>query len=1101
MELAKLFSGRRVFVLTGCLLLLVSLFAAGRASAQSASGTIAGTLSDPNGLAISGAKVVIHNSDTGIDQALTSNETGSYVAPYLQPGNYVVTATMTGFQTVASQTIVVHVGDKITFDLQMPLGTQTTSVTVTEVVPIIETEKTASSQTVDQSLVQQLPIASRRWESFTLLTPGVTTDGNSGLSSFRGISGLYNGNSVDGANNTQAFFSEARGRAIIVAYVYSPDSVKEFQVANSNYSAEFGQAAGGVVNAVTRSGTNQLHGDLFYDLRYPSLNALDPFGKSRGTLTQTVHQQNHFGGSVGAPLIKDKLFFFGTYDGFRKVNPILYTSTQTNAQINAFVCPAAAAAVNASACANAKNFVLTGLLGAFPRNLKQDVALGKLDYQVNGANHLDAVFNWQNWQEPFGYNTSPTVNNGGSTQNGFGGTHERFLIAHWTSTLKSNMVNEVRFAWGRDFEFDSTNSGGPAVSLSNLAAYGETSALPRPAFPDEHRTQISDNLSIIKGNHSFKFGADFNAIHELLVNLFQGDGSYSYSGTTAFDGCNPTSSSNAALQANAVFCRWVDDSVGANLGDGATGKHWASFTQVNDPITHVGKDDFYDKDVAFYAEDSWKVKPTLTLNLGVRYDLQHVPAPPTPNTSTALLKLYTSTLNNDTNNFAPRIGVAWQLNHSTVARLGYGMFYGKTSNSTYYALRVENGVYQVTYSGCGPTSACAPTFPNVFFQPPGPALASVFSGALTPHVVIPAGGLPSQAQAVHGMTPNFVNPLAHEGEITLEHQLPGQFAVSATYLLTRGLHLPSSYDANIAPSTTTRSYDVVNASGVTQQTVTVPWYNARIDNASGLILNQYSVVNSWYNGLVLSLRKPFTHDLELLFNYTYSKALDDGQTAGTNGTFFGTDDVLDPYNLHKDYSYSDLDQRHRFVASAVWQPSYFRSASEGWVRGVADGWQVSGILTHATGQPFSAFISGSTMTPLPTGFTGGASPDGGMTGAVVSTFASAANGRASFIPRNFYNLPDFTNIDFRFGRAFAIKEKYKLTFSLDAFNLFNRTIVTGENTTAFTYSAPGATSATCPSATHTNGCIVPSTSFQSISTTSGNLYGARQLQINARFDF
>jgi hypothetical protein len=528
---------------------------------------------------------------------------------------------------------------------------------------------------------------------------------------------------------------------------------------------------------------------------------------------------------------------------------------------------------------------------------------------------------------------------------------------------------------------------------------------------------------------------------------------------------------------------------------------------VNDPITHVGKDDFYDNDLGLYAEDAWKMKPNLTLNLGVRYDLQHVPAPPRPNTATPLLTLYTSTLNNDKNNIAPRIGVAWRIDHSTVARIGYGIFYGKTSNSTYYALRVENGVFQQTISGCGPSGsspglkACAPLYPNVFFAPPGPTPAAPFSGALTPQVVIPAGGIPTLAQAAHGMTPNFVNPAAHEGEISLERQLPGHFAVSATYLLTRGLHLPSSYDANVAPTTLTRSYDVVNASGVTQQTVTVPWYTNRIDSGTGIILNQYSVVNSWYNGLVLTMRKPISHDVELLFNYTFSKALDDGQTSGTNGTFFGTDDVLDPYNLHKDYSYSDLDQRHRFVGSVVWQPMYFQDSSSAIAKHVLDGWNMSAIITRATGQPYSPFISGSTLTPVPAGFTLGNGVDGGMTGAEVSTFASATNGRASWIPRNFYNLPSFTNIDFRFGRQFIFSEKYRLNFSIDAFNLFNSTIVTGQNTTAFTYSAPSATSATCPSASHTNGCMVPSSTFGTTSTTSGALYGARQLEFNARFEF
>jgi hypothetical protein len=348
-----------------------------------------------------------------------------------------------------------------------------------------------------------------------------------------------------------------------------------------------------------------------------------------------------------------------------------------------------------------------------------------------------------------------------------------------------------------------------------------------------------------------------------------------------------------------------------------------------------------------------------------------------------------------------------------------------------------------------------------------------------------------------------VNPAAHQGEVSLEHQLPGHFAVSATYLITRGLHLPSSFDANVAPTTITRSYDVVNSAGTTLLTSTVPWYTQRIDNGTGIILNQYSVVNSWYNGLVLSLRKPMSRDVELLINYTYSKALDNGQTAGTNGTFFGTDDVLDPYNLNKDYSYSDLDQRHRFVASVVWQPSYFRDSSNKVTRAALNGWNISGIITRATGQPFSAFISGSTLTassPL-SAYPAGVAPgvDGGMTGAEVSTFASSANGRAAWIPRNFYNLPNFTNIDFRFGRGITFSEKYRLSFSLDAFNLFNSTIVSGENTTAYTYSGPGA--GVCLAATHTNGCLVPSTSFKSLSTTSGALYGARQLQINARFEF
>ncbi|HTR48995.1 MAG TPA: TonB-dependent receptor [Verrucomicrobiae bacterium] len=1072
-------------VLVRWLIAVALLVGVPRAAAQTATGTITGTVTDPAGLAMAGANVEVHNLDTGSDNSYLTNETGLYVAPYLQPGNYEVAASKTGFEKVVNKGIAVHVGQIITIDIQLPLQAQQATVTVTTEAPILDTEKTEHSQVVTEGLVDGLPMATRRWENFVLLTPAVTTDGTSGLSSFRGISALYNGNSVDGANNTQAFFSEARGRAIIVTYVYSPDSIKEFQVASSNYSAELGQAAGGVVNAVTKSGTNVWHGDLFYNLRYPDLNALDPLGKSKGIFTQTVHQQNQFGGSFGGPIIKDKLFFFGTYDGFRKVNPILYTSTTGVNGINALTCPTSASAED---CANGKAFVTTDLLGAFPRNLKQDVFLGKIDYQMTQTNHVSLVYNWQDWREPYGYNTAPTVNNGGATQNGSGATHERFLIANWTSTLSSNKVNEVRYQWGQDFEFDSTNSGGPSVSLLNIASYGETSALPRPAFPDEHRNEVSDNFTLLHGSHTFKMGVNVNFIHELLINLFQGDGNYSYNGTTAFDGC--------PAGANATFCRWLDDAVGANVGDGSTSKHYASFTQVNDPITHVGKDDFYDNDLGVYFEDTWKMTPKLTLNLGARYDLQHVPRPPVPNTSSPLLTLYTSTLNIDANNLAPRIGIAWQFDRKTVLRAGYGIFYGKTSNSTYYALRVENGVFQQTFSGCGPNGstpalkACAPTFPNVFFTPPGPAVAAPFAGALTPTVGIPGGTLPASSAAAHGMTPTFVSPAAHEGEVTLERELPWRMSISATYLLTRGLHLPASYDANVAPATMTETYDVLNSAGTTVLSPTVPYYTARLDTGTGLILNQYSVISSWYNGLVVTLRKPMSHEVELLFNYTYSKALDDGETAGTNGTFYGTDAVLDPYNLKGDYSYSDLDQRHRFVGSAVWEPMYAKDSSNAILRQVVDGWDLSTIVTAATGQPFTAQIGTTFLYP--------GSVDGGMTGGVVSTFASATGGRASWLPRNSFNLPNFTNVDFRIGRGFTFLEKYKLSFTADAFNLFNSTIVSAENTTAYTYAAPG-TAGVC--STHAYGCLIPSATFRSRSTTSGLLYGARQLQFGARFEF
>jgi outer membrane receptor protein involved in Fe transport len=1118
-----------VFVICAALVLACAI--ATTAGAQSAStGAIIGTVTDPSGAAIPNAAVSVLNTDTGISHDITTNDDGFYSASELQPGHYSVTVTKGGFAVYTHKDLLVQVGGRLTVDASLPLVSTQATITVTGATPLIETQKTASAQTVSENLVDSLPINGRRWEDFVLLTPAVTTDGTSGLSSFRGISGLYNGNTVDGANNNQAFFSEARGRTIIVAYVYSADSIQEFQVNNSNYSAEYGQAAGGVVNAVTKSGTNDLHGDLFYNLRYPSLNALDP-AATAGLIsnhlapTQTVHQQQQFGGSVGTPIKKDKLFFFGTFDGFRKVNPVLYFTTFAT-PISSLNCPTQ---ITTAQCNAAKSFITTDLQGAFPRDLKQNIGFGKLDYQLSPANHLSAVLNIQDWDEPDGYNTSATVSNAGVTVNGFGATHERFFIGNWTSTFGGNKVNDVRFQWGKDYEYDTTNGPGPFVSISSLTTYGETSALPRPAFPDEHRYQMSDDFSIQKGNHSVKIGVDVNLIHEVLINLFQGDGSYSYSSSDPALPAAVVTACNSGLPSSAFtveqeFCGWTADLYGANLGDSLTGMHYTSFTQVEDPITHTGEDDFYDNDFGAYVEDTWKVRPNLTFNLGLRYDIQHVPQPLHPDntinnpSATSLQIQDTSTLNIDKGDVAPRVGIAWNFAKNTVLRVGYGIFYAKTSNSTYYALRVENGIYQQTFSGCGPTGStqalknCAPIFPDVFFTPPGPALAAPFSGALTPTAVctttaapgaapscttLASATLPTSVQAIHGMQPNFVNPRADEGEVTLERQLPGNVAVSATFLVTRGLHIPSSYDANIAPSTGTISYDVLSGSTAgspTTLTTTVPVYQSRINPTAGIILNQYSSVSSWYNGLVLTVRKPLSHSFELLANYTYSKALDNGETTGTNGTFFGTDDVTDPYNLNTDYSYSDLDQRQRFVASLSWTPNYYHGGMAG--RELLNGWGLSTSITTATGEPYTSELGGST-------FAGVNGPDGGMTGAEVSTFASSAAGRAVWLPRNSNNLPTTTNIDLRVERDFTIHERIKLDFRAEAFNLFNSVILQGVNTEAFTYTQATATSTTCGTATHPGvvGCFLPFSGFRAPTTTSGVLYGARQLQTGFRLEF
>jgi len=1013
------------------------------------SGTINGSVTDASGAVVPAADITIKNTSTGIERKTQTTDAGDYTAAFLPPGSYQVQTGKTGFTTVLRKDLTLQVGQTLTINFNLSVEAAQQEVTVTGAAPVVDTEKTEVSQVVSENAVGNLPVSGRRWDTFVLLTPNVTTDGTSGMVSYRGISGLYNSNTVDGANNNQALFSEARGRAISGAYVFSMDSIREYQVSSSNYSAELGQAAGGVVNAVTKSGANNIHGDLFYYLRYPTWNALDPFPKSQGNYNQPIHQWQQFGGSAGGPILKDKLFFFGTYDGSRKVNPVTYTSSTYNSSNHALTCPSL---VTAAQCANANAF-LSGQLGSFPRDTNQDVGFGKLDSQFTPRNHVAASFDFMNYRAPNAYSTAPSYNNSSLSTNGSYVFHERIFVANWDSTITPTMVNNARFQWGRDLEVAGSNAPAPYVSIASVMTYGENYALPRTAEPDEHRIQISDTLSWSRGRHTFKTGFDLNIIHEVMINLFNGPAQYSYTGA-----------------AQTAFNNWVLDVYGINTGDGLTGRHWNSFVQVNDPITHVGKDDFYDKDVSGFFEDSWKVSPKLTVNAGLRYDLFLIPQPPQPNTLTPLTTLYTSTINIPKKQFGPRIGLAWESSPKTVLRAGYGMFYAKTTNTTYYATRVENGVFQQSFN-CTPTSCPALAYPNVIFTPPGPTPAAPFAGALTPAVT--PFTPPSGTQLARGLSPDFVNPVAHEGEVTVEHQLPGSLSISAGYVVSRSEHLPIFVDANLAPSTTTKTYNILSSSGAVSQTVTFPFYSARLNPQTGDIFVGYSDVNAWYNSMVLTLRRPIRHGIEFTANYTLSRAIDGAQVSGSGGTFNGSDIPVDPMNRKAEYALSDLNQHQRFVANAVWMPALGPSAGKT-SRALVNGWAFSTIVTMSTGQPVTPFITG-TPSPL----------DGGLTGGEASNGSPTA-GRAGWLPRNSYTMPNFHDVDFRIGRQFSLGERVKLSLLGEAFNLLNFTNTSSVNTTAFNYSG---------------GNFTPNAAFMAPTATSNLLWGPRQLQISGKLYF
>ncbi len=581
------------------------------------------------------------------------------------------------------------------------------------------------------------------------------------------------------------------------------------------------------------------------------------------------------------------------------------------------------------------------------------------------------------------------------------------------------------------------------------------------------------------------------------------------------------------------------------------------------------------QDYAGYIQDTWKARPNITVNYGLRYDLQnfpHLPNSPaeicqTINpaacvsgtaTDIPLLDYYTTSYPDVFGGIQPRFGLAWNFRKTTVLRVGGGEFVAKTD--LHNLKNVFSGVGEATTKCTTPLSGntCptnALTFPDLLFEQQNVAPGTLpIAGAIQPVVLFPQGSalnaalqIPSPKFGIRGADPDLKRPRAYEAEAAVEQQLPGGMNLSVSYAFTRGVHLPRGQDGNFAsnfdpnvcstPSVVgttqqtcgvniTKTYNVLNADGTTNQIVTTPLFWNRLNNGIGPIGTNRSDVNSTYNGLIITLRKPATHGFEILANYTLSKATDDGEQ-GSNNTAMGTglngqvgEYALNPFNTKLEQGLSTTDAPNRFTASVVYAPPFTKNLNGKVEKELLDGWSLAGTFIASNGTHFEEQMgSASTTTtvysvangdPLYAPGSATALPsqsftplNGGMTGALLSSPGSPTAGRAYFVPRNNAELPNIYNVDVRLTKIFAIKERYRVEFRAEAFNLFNTTIVQSENLTAFNYLAPGKTNGaiTC---TGVNTCVIPNSGAGGFGTpvlTTGALLGARQLQAALRFDF
>ncbi len=942
---------------------------------QAGSGQIQGDVLDPEGAAIPNVTLTIKHVETAAERSMKSDESGRFSAPFMPVGTYEIKAEAAGMAPLTRSGLILTVGQTLQVTLNlMPAGVQA-EVTVIGEAPMVLTSQTDVANTFNNVAIQNLPVNGRRWENFVLLTPGVTNDGNVGLVSFHGIAGVFNNTMIDGADNNQAFFSEERGRTRI-AYPVSQETIREFQVKSSNFSAEFGRAAGGIVNAVSKSGTNEFHGSAFYYLRDKSFLARDPFARAQG-IAKPPERRHQFGGSVGGPISRDKVFFFVSYDQQNRNFPVTVLPTTGDAFYTGSTAPA-------DATAAAVTF-LRSQTGLFPRKANQYLPFGKLDWQINDRHSFSSSINLLNFKSPNGVQT-PAVVAVPVSSNGRDGVKSETNINRLTSLLSPSIVNEFRVQYSRDFEFQEPNGPGPSVTISNAGGnfqYGMPNFLPRPAYPNEKRWQAADDFSFLRGAHDVKVGVDINRIKDIYTNIFQGGGVYAYTSLTAF---------------SQDFAR-VD--TGTN-----TRKHYSSFNQTFDLADPQGRHDLSSVDYNFYVQDSYRITGTLTFNFGVRYEYQKIPQPTRSNPAFP----QTAELTSDKNNWGPRLGIAWQPVNRTIFRAGYGLSYARTEHSTIANFLINNGVTQQTFS-FNPANnlAASPTFPDVFASPPAATGTSALNLASS----------------------DFVNPEVHQASAELDHQIGKDFNVSGRYLMARGTHLPFSRDANIAPATQTRTYNVLDAAGAVERTITVPFYNTRLNPAFGVLQTYETGVSSWYHAMVLQANKRMSHGIQFMANFTWAHATDDGQSSYT---FLpsAAGGVLDPYDRHSDYGNSFLDQRKRFVFNGLWQPGFRPASFAG--RALASGWKFGGIVTLADGFPVTGTVQLANLA-------------GGLgTGLNASGFT---NNRFPGIGRSAYLRPGLSNVDMRVSREFAFLESQSIEVLVEAFNIFNRVNYATVNTTQY----------------------------------------------------
>jgi hypothetical protein len=1110
------------------LLLLAVTCVVSPLAAQTTTTTLFGNVTDGKGAAVAGADVTATNIDTNLSRSAKSNDQGQYRIEFLPIGNYQLEFSAPGFKKFVAKGIELKMNQDARVDAAMELGSVTEAVTVTSEVPLINTSNAEIGHTVENAEINNLPIVNRNVYTLLSLTPGVQNSVNTIVLGYPEQRTFINGG-VDGGAGSVSYYLDGginmTGLRNTGNILPNPDAIEEFRVETNNFSAQYGRMSGGVVSVLTRSGTNNWHGSLFEFYRDTAFNG-NTWG-NRGA-TPPLHR-NQYGGTVGGPIIKDKTFFFFSYQGLRQVtssfmtgatvpttlertgdfsqstfqgNPVNLPSQYTcgNSKV---ICPTLidpVAAKIVSTFIPPATIGQTGAQAVIPSPYSGDDFLAKVDHSISHNNRLSV-----NYFETSGTNTVVPSNSTTGIPNGnlpwasqlFTWRQQDANISD-TWTLSPTIVNQTWLTYTRNFggrlNLPQTSLGDlgsaftiqgtpslPQITVTNYFTLASAIAGP---IAGTNLYALRDLVSYIHGRHAITFGAEVSLDKDIQQTLLNNYGVFGFNSNTVR---STATGNNVTVPGLVNFLLGLPTSVSQDA-----------------PVT--GYTNSFN--VGAFIQDDFRINPRLTLNLGLRWDVQTPPTDPlnredtfvagaksavVPNASVGQLFVGDTGVSRGTvpvrwDHVSPRIGIAWDPfgNGKTAVRAGFGVFFGSVSGNEWNT-DTNFQPFSTRFTFTNVTTAL-----NSSGKPTGASLSNPYNnlvgGDPFPYNFDPANPKFIPGASIFGFSPNFQWPYSYQMNLSVQRQITSDFSVQVSYVGTLSHDLPFAIDQNypvFLPTATSASGNIQARRPVDNPNVGVT------ASPLGAILLVQSNQTASYHGLQVTASKRMSH--HLLFNafYTFSKTFSSVEL-DNNTTQGGAEDVS---HLRLDRGRADFDIRHMFVASAVWQINYYNGDRKA-LRAILNGWSVSPIINLHSGLPFTildgsdANLDGNSTdrAELVPGVNPVLDPHRsrlGSQGTAAQWFnpmAFSKNVATSGVfidgnsPRNFLDGPGFRDVDLAVFRDLRFHENMTLQVRLESTNVFN--MVSLQNPTG-------------------NGATVGSSTFGSITSA----FPMRQLQLGARFTF